>query len=121
LVVQDYTQQIVIDFEETFASISHLDSIRIFLTYTSHKGFILFQMDVKSVFLNRFLDEEVYVQQSLRFVNQTYHNHVYRFTKQNIPNHFYFQIVLLKVKMTILSSLRRMIMISYWYKFILMI
>jgi Reverse transcriptase (RNA-dependent DNA polymerase) len=69
LVVQGYTQQAGIDFEETFTPVAHLESIRMLLTYVSHKGFILYQMDVKSVFLNEFLDEEVYVQQPPGFIN----------------------------------------------------
>jgi Reverse transcriptase (RNA-dependent DNA polymerase) len=51
------------------------------LAYASHKGFTLYQIDVKSIFLNGFLDEEVYVQQPSGFINQTYPNHVYKLTK----------------------------------------
>jgi Reverse transcriptase (RNA-dependent DNA polymerase) len=61
LVAQEYTQQADIDFEEIFAPVARLESIRMLFAYVSHKGFILYQMDVKSVFLNRFLDEEAYV------------------------------------------------------------
>jgi hypothetical protein len=77
LVTQGYTQQADIDFEEIFAPVACLKSIRILLTYTSHKDFTLFQMNVKSFFLNGFLNEEVYVQQPPGFVNQTYPNHIY--------------------------------------------
>jgi Reverse transcriptase (RNA-dependent DNA polymerase) len=52
LVAQGYTQQAGIDFKETFIPVARLESIRIFLTYASHKDFTLYQMDVKSVFLN---------------------------------------------------------------------
>jgi Reverse transcriptase (RNA-dependent DNA polymerase) len=51
------------------------------LQYASHKGFTLYQMEVKSAFLNGFLDKEVYVQQPPGFINQTYHNHVYKLIK----------------------------------------
>jgi Reverse transcriptase (RNA-dependent DNA polymerase) len=81
LVVQGYTQQAGIDFEEIFAPVAHLESIKIFLAYASHKGFIFYKMDVKSTFLNGFLDEKVYVQQPPGFINQTYPNPVYKLTK----------------------------------------
>jgi Reverse transcriptase (RNA-dependent DNA polymerase) len=126
LVVQGYTQQAGIGFEETFAPIARLESIRMLLAYASHKYFILYQMDVKSAFLNGFLDEEVYVQQPSGFINQTYHNHVYRLTKvlyglKQDPKAWYgrlnffsfFQMVLLGVKMIQLSLLKRRVMIFY--------
>ncbi|WVZ89173.1 hypothetical protein U9M48_035610 [Paspalum notatum var. saurae] len=50
-----------IDYEETFAPIVRLDAIRILLAFAASKGFKLFQMDVKSAFLNEFIEEEVYV------------------------------------------------------------
>ena len=53
-----------IDFDETFAPVARLESIRILLAITSHLNFKLYQMDVKSVFLNGMLQEEVYVEQS---------------------------------------------------------
>jgi Reverse transcriptase (RNA-dependent DNA polymerase) len=59
-IAQGYTQQAGIDFEEIFAPVAHLESIRMLLAYASHKGFTLYQMDIKSAFLNGFLDEEVY-------------------------------------------------------------
>ena len=62
LVVQNYTQIEGIDFEETFAPIARLEIIRMTLAFTSSKDFKLFQMDVKSVFLNGFIEEEVYVE-----------------------------------------------------------
>jgi Reverse transcriptase (RNA-dependent DNA polymerase) len=81
LVTQGYTQQAGINFEETFAPVARLKSIMMLLVYALHKGFTLYQMDVKNIFLNGFLDEEVYVQQPPRFINQTYPNHIYRLTK----------------------------------------
>jgi Reverse transcriptase (RNA-dependent DNA polymerase) len=81
LVAQGYKQQEGIDFEETFAPVARLESIRMLLAYASNKNFKLFQMDVKSAFLNGFIDEEVYVNQPQGFVDPTFPNHVYRLTK----------------------------------------
>jgi hypothetical protein len=52
-----------LDFEETFAPVARLESIRILLAYAAHHSFRLFQMDVKSAFLNGLIKEEVYVEQ----------------------------------------------------------
>ena len=57
------------DFDETFAPIAKLESIRILLAIASHLNFKLYQMDVKSAFLNRMLQEEVYVEQPKGFVD----------------------------------------------------
>ena len=59
LVAQGYTQVKGIDFEETFAPAARLGAIRITLAFASYKDFKLFQMDVKSAFLNGFIEEEV--------------------------------------------------------------
>ena len=61
LVAQGFCQKEGIDYEETFAPIARLEAIRIFLAFTASKGFKVFQMDVKSAFLNGFIEEEVYV------------------------------------------------------------
>ena len=58
-----YSQQERIDYDETFAPVARLEAIRIFLAYASHKQFKVFQMDVKSAFLNGKLEEEVFVEQ----------------------------------------------------------
>jgi hypothetical protein len=65
LVSQRYCQKEGIDYEETFAPIAHLEAIRILLAFASSKGFKIFQMDVKSSFLNRGIEEEVYVRHPL--------------------------------------------------------
>ncbi|XP_070002569.1 putative mitochondrial protein AtMg00820 [Nicotiana tabacum] len=65
LVAQGYSQQEGVDCDETFALVVLLESIRILLAYASFKGFKLFYMDVKSAFLNGFIEEEVYVKQPL--------------------------------------------------------
>jgi len=76
LVAQEYNQQEGIDYDEIFAPIARLKAIRILLAYASHKNIKLFQMDVKSAFLNGFLNEEVYVQQPPGFENSNKPNHV---------------------------------------------
>jgi len=63
LVAQGYTQIEGVDFDETFAPVAMLESIRILLSIACHLGFKLYQMDVKSTFLNGILQEEVYVEQ----------------------------------------------------------
>ncbi|GKE66910.1 retrovirus-related pol polyprotein from transposon TNT 1-94, partial [Tanacetum coccineum] len=68
LVAQEYNQQEGIDFDETYAPMARLESIRIPLVYACAQDFKLFQMDVKSAFLNGFINEEVYVAQPPGFV-----------------------------------------------------
>ena len=58
-----------VDFNETFAPVARLESIRILLAIASHLNFKLYQMDVKSFFLNGMLQEEVYVEQPKGFVD----------------------------------------------------
>ena len=67
-----------IDFDETFAPIARLESIRILLAIASHLNFKLYQMDVKSVFLNGMLQEEVYVEQLKGFVDSHRPHVVYK-------------------------------------------
>jgi hypothetical protein len=62
LVAKGYAQVAGLDFEETFAPVARLESIRILLAYAAHHSFRLFQMDVKSAFLNGPIKEEVYVE-----------------------------------------------------------
>ena len=65
LVAQTYNQEERIDFDETFAYIARLESIRILSAFACHKDFFLYQMNVKSAFLNDYIIEEVYVKQPL--------------------------------------------------------
>ncbi|GJU51869.1 retrovirus-related pol polyprotein from transposon TNT 1-94 [Tanacetum coccineum] len=68
-------------FEESFALVARLDAIRIFLAYAAHMNMIVYQMDVKTTFLNDILHEEVYVSQPDGFVDQDNPNHVYKLKK----------------------------------------
>jgi hypothetical protein len=81
LVAKGYSQIEGLDFEETFALVARLESIRILLVYATHHGFKLYQMDVKSSFLNGTIKEEVYVEQPPGFESEEYHNNVYKLYK----------------------------------------
>ncbi|KAK0597388.1 hypothetical protein LWI29_024823 [Acer saccharum] len=81
LVAQGYSQIEGIDFEETFAPVARLESIRLLLSISCVHKFKLHQMDVKSAFLNGFLQEEVFVEQPKGFVDAHHPNHVYRLKK----------------------------------------
>jgi len=81
LVAQGYTQIESIDFEVTFAPVVRLEIIRITLAFASYKDFKRFQKDVKSAFLNGFIEEEVYVDQSPRFVDPTQSDFVFKLDK----------------------------------------
>ncbi|KAI3669275.1 hypothetical protein L6452_40503 [Arctium lappa] len=81
LVAQGYKQEEGIDYDETFAPVARLESIRLFLAYAVYKDFIVYQMDVKSAFLNGKLNEEVYVEQPPRFYDPKYLNYVYKLDK----------------------------------------
>nr|GEZ35712.1 ribonuclease H-like domain-containing protein [Tanacetum cinerariifolium] len=69
LVARGYRQEEGIDFEESFAPVARLKAIRIFLAYVAHKNMVIYQMDVKTAFLNGNLQEEVYVSQPDGFVD----------------------------------------------------
>ncbi|GJZ37587.1 retrovirus-related pol polyprotein from transposon TNT 1-94 [Tanacetum coccineum] len=81
LVAQGYNQQEGIDYDETYAHVARLESIRILLAYAWALDFRLFHMDVKSAFLNGFINEEVYAEQPLGFIDFAKPNHVYRLKK----------------------------------------
>jgi len=81
LVAKGYNQEEGIDFGETYAPVARLDAVRLLLAYACLCGFKLFQMDVKSAFLNGFIDEEVYVSQSLGFEDHRHSDHVYKLEK----------------------------------------
>jgi hypothetical protein len=81
LVAQGLSQVKDLDFRETFALVASLEVIRILLAFTSSKGFKLYQMDVKSAFLNGVIQEEVFVKQPPGFENPKYPNIVYKLSK----------------------------------------
>ncbi|GKB57317.1 retrovirus-related pol polyprotein from transposon TNT 1-94 [Tanacetum coccineum] len=81
LVAQGYNQQEGIDYDETYALVARLESIRILLAYACALDFKLFQMDVKSAFLNGFINEEVYVAQPPGFIDFEKPDHVYKLKK----------------------------------------
>jgi hypothetical protein len=70
-----------LDFNEISALIAMLESIYILLAYDTHHDFKLYQMDVKSVFLNGSIKEEVYVEQHPGFKDEEYPNHIYKLHK----------------------------------------
>ncbi|GKC83293.1 retrovirus-related pol polyprotein from transposon TNT 1-94 [Tanacetum coccineum] len=81
LVAQGYNQQESIDYDETFAPVARLEVVRIFLAFSTYMNFIVYQMDVKSVFLNGKLNEEVYVKQPPGFESSELPNHVCKLDK----------------------------------------
>ncbi|GKC35667.1 retrovirus-related pol polyprotein from transposon TNT 1-94, partial [Tanacetum coccineum] len=81
LVARGYHQEKGIDFEESFALVARLEAIRIFTAFATHMNMIVYQMDVKTTFLNGILCEEVYVSQPDEFVDPENANHVYKLKK----------------------------------------
>jgi hypothetical protein len=81
LVAQYFSQIEGIDFEKTFALVTHLEVIRILLAFAAFNRFKLYQMDVKSAFLNGVIQEEVFVRQPPGFENIKYPDRVYKLLK----------------------------------------
>jgi hypothetical protein len=81
LVAQSFSLVEGLDFREVFAPVAHLETIRILLAFTASKGFKLYQMDMKSTFLNGVIQEKIYVRQLPGFENPKYPNRVYKFLK----------------------------------------
>ncbi|GJW86988.1 putative ribonuclease H-like domain-containing protein [Tanacetum coccineum] len=81
LVAQGYTQEEGIDYDEVFAPVARIEAIRLFLAYASFMNFVVYQMDVKSAFLNGKIKEEVYVCQPLGFKDLEFPNRVYKVEK----------------------------------------
>ncbi|GJU55094.1 retrovirus-related pol polyprotein from transposon TNT 1-94 [Tanacetum coccineum] len=81
LVSRGYCQEEGIDFKESFALVARLEAIRIFLAFAAHMNMIVYQMDVKTAFLDGILREDVYVSQPNRFVDPDNPNYVYRLKK----------------------------------------
>jgi hypothetical protein len=81
LVARGFSQEEGIDYEETIAPVARLEAIKILLAFYVAKRFKLYQMDVKSAFLNGVLEEEVYVRQPPGFENEKYPHRVYKLRK----------------------------------------
>jgi hypothetical protein len=81
LVAKGYSLQPGVDFHETFAPVARLDTVRALISLAAQKGWLLYQLDVKSAFLNGELKEEVYVEQPQGFVIQGEEEKVYKLRK----------------------------------------
>ncbi|GJX75998.1 putative ribonuclease H-like domain-containing protein [Tanacetum coccineum] len=81
LAVRGYREEEGIDFKVSFAPVARMEAIRIFLAYVAHKSFIVFQMDVKTTFLQGTLKEDVYVCQPEGFIDADHPSHVYKLKK----------------------------------------
>ncbi|GJX80265.1 retrovirus-related pol polyprotein from transposon TNT 1-94, partial [Tanacetum coccineum] len=81
LVAKGFRQEEGLDFEESFAPVARLEAIRIFIANAASKNMTVYQMDVKTAFLNGELKEEVYVHQPEGFVDPERPHHVYRLKK----------------------------------------
>ncbi|GKA08965.1 putative ribonuclease H-like domain-containing protein, partial [Tanacetum coccineum] len=81
LVPQGYTQEEGIDYDEVFAPVARIEAIRLFLAYASFKDFMVYQIDVKSVFLYRKIEEEVYVCQPPGFEDSDFLDRGYKVEK----------------------------------------
>ncbi|GKF46252.1 retrovirus-related pol polyprotein from transposon TNT 1-94, partial [Tanacetum coccineum] len=81
LVAQGFRQEEGIDFEESFAPVARIEAIRIFIANAANKNMTIYQMDVKTAFLNGKLKEEVYISQPEGFVDQDNPSHVYKLKK----------------------------------------
>ncbi|GKF87960.1 putative ribonuclease H-like domain-containing protein, partial [Tanacetum coccineum] len=81
LVSQRYTQEEGIDYDEVFAPVARIKTIRLFLAYASFKDFVVYQIDVKIVFLYGKIEKEVYVCQPPGFEDLDFPDRVYKVEK----------------------------------------
>ncbi|GJX15615.1 retrovirus-related pol polyprotein from transposon TNT 1-94 [Tanacetum coccineum] len=81
LVAHGYHQEEGINFEEYFSPVARLEDIRIFLAFSAHMNMVVYQMDMKTAFLNGILQEEVYVSQPDGFLDPENPNYVYKLKK----------------------------------------
>ena len=81
LVAKRYNQEEEIDFDETFAPVARLEAIRLLLAYANIMDIKLYQMNVKSFFLNEIINEEVYVEQPPEFESQEFSDHIFKLNK----------------------------------------
>jgi len=81
LVVKGYAQILGVDYSDTFALIARLDTIRLLFAFAAQKNWKVYQLDVKSAFLNGFLQEEIYVEQLEGYVKEGEEDKVYLLKK----------------------------------------
>nr|GEX92696.1 copia protein [Tanacetum cinerariifolium] len=81
LVPHGHTQEEGIDYDEVFAPVARIEAIRLFLAYASFMGFMVYQMDVKSVFLYGTIEKEIYVCRPPGFKDPDYPDKVYKVFK----------------------------------------
>ena len=81
LVARGYNQEEGINYDETYAPVARLEAVRLLLAFSSIKRFKLFQMDVKSAFLNGYINEEVFVSQPPEFEDYKHLEYVYKLKK----------------------------------------
>ena len=81
LVAKGYNQAEGIDYDETFTLVARLEAVRLLLDFACMSGFKLFQMDMKSAFLNGFVNEEIYVSQPPGFEDHKHPGCVYKLNK----------------------------------------
>ena len=130
-VAKGYSQVKGLYFDETYATVARLESIRILLVYATYHGFKLYQMDMKSAFLNGPITEEVYVEQPPGFEDSEYPNHVYKLSKalyglkqehgMNVLEIFLSLMDSKSERPILLYSLKLLTMICLYAKFMLMI
>ena len=81
LVAKGYNQEEGIDFEETYALVARLESIQMLCVFACYKNITLYHMNVKSAFLNDFINEEVYIEQPQGFKNHKFLDYVFKLKK----------------------------------------
>nr|GFA49195.1 retrovirus-related Pol polyprotein from transposon TNT 1-94 [Tanacetum cinerariifolium] len=86
LVAQGYSQEEKINYDETFAPVARIGAIKIFLVFATYMNFIVFQMDVKSAFLNGKLKEELYVKQPFGFESSEFPDYTPMVPPNNLRN-----------------------------------
>jgi hypothetical protein len=118
-----YSQVEGLDFDETFAPIARLESIRILLTYATRHSFKLCQMDVKSALLNGPIKEEVYVEQPPSFESKEYHNYASKHQEHgmNAFGIFSLKMILGLIRRIPHSSLEKWVKICLYAKYTLII
>ena len=81
LVAKGYIQEFGVDFEESYAPVARLEVVRLLLAYAASRNIKLYQMDVKSTFLNGYVNEKVYVDQPPDFEDSSHPNHIFKLKK----------------------------------------